>query len=961
MNASQKAAILSEGPTLLIAGPGTGKTYTIIQRVLHLIRDKQVKPEEIMLVTYTVKASKELTTRLTNELSRYGIEVNLHDMYLGTFHHICRMILKEFREYTTLERNYLETDQFEQKYLVYGHLGEFEKIPGFEKVISAGYTDRNGNFHARSPWYKCDRICHYVGGMAEELLDPEMLRRQFGTALDGRVEVLGRMMMKYDRISREGNFLDYTKLQTETYRLLTTYPVIRQRLQQRIRYILIDEYQDTDFIQEQLIQLLTGPEKQVFVVGDDDQSIYRFRGATVGNILSFAERYGKDQCHIFKLDTNYRSTQGIIDFCAGWMTRLNPHAAIWKKETGGYYRYLKGKVKAGTPGAEPSVVKVTSSDPHTWLWKLAQLISHLKEENQISDYNQVAVLWSSVKSGVATQLQQELERQGIPVYAPRAGRFFQRKEVAWLLGCLLYLFPGFTEHIEEFPEMEETEGITFTYDSFAGMARQMMMAKGHEKLKQWLEMTRSQIVSDGKLPFSLLDLVYHILALPPFSAWIDQAAEGESAEARNLSTITRLISRFGYFLQENHGHGKETLDDVYLFFYRYLRLWFENKVDEYEDEVRYAPSGKVSFLNIHQSKGLEYPVVIIASLDENPWGSEDWIPEVTRLATGRTSYEPRNRWKDFDFLRKYYTAFSRAESLLVLATQVVNGKKPSPYFLKALQSLPEYNEPQIPYKKMHFRPLKTAIFKPRFSYTTQVALYEECPLKYKWSRIYRFASDKGMGMLFGELVHETIEDLHRAVLRGEEEALSPAVIYGWMMTNYASLAKRENTWLSQEQLDEAFHEITSYADHRKEDWCTVKEAELPLELVKDDYIMDGTIDLLQGEGDTVDIVDFKTGKKPSLTSPLLEHYRGQLEVYAYLVEEKLKKKVGHLILYFTGSQDPEIRFPASRERVEARIAQFDTTVHRIMAEDFNHKAKAGGDGQRTACQHCDWKWYCWRK
>ena len=118
-NQAQYDAIHSDGPTLVIAGPGTGKTYTIIQRVLYLIRDKKVPPEQIMVVTYTVKASKELITRLTNELSKQGIEVNLHEMYIGTFHHICRRLLKEFREYTRLERNFIETDQFEQQYLVW--------------------------------------------------------------------------------------------------------------------------------------------------------------------------------------------------------------------------------------------------------------------------------------------------------------------------------------------------------------------------------------------------------------------------------------------------------------------------------------------------------------------------------------------------------------------------------------------------------------------------------------------------------------------------------------------------------------------------------------------------------------------------------------------------------------------------------------------------------------------------
>ncbi len=964
MNDSQKAAVYSEGPTLVIAGPGTGKTYTIIQRVLHLIRDKQVKPEEIMLVTYTVKASKELTTRLTNELSHLGIEVNLHDMYLGTFHHICRMILKEFREYTTLERNYLETDQFEQKYLVYGHLQEFDQIPDFEKVVSKGYTDRMGIFHAKSPWKRCDLICHYVGGLSEELLDPEELRRKYGDVLQGRGEVLGRMMMKYERISREENFTDYTRLQTETYRLLTNHPDIRKLLQQRIRYIMIDEYQDTDYIQEELIHLLMGPERNVFVVGDDDQSIYRFRGATVGNILSFCERYGTEQSHFFKLDTNYRSTQGIIDFCGAWMTKLYPNSKIWKKEGPGYYRYLKGKIKASEEGLHPSVIKVTDTNYQNWLKKMTDLIQRLKKSGKITDYNQVALLWNSVKSYKAKDLQLMLERNQIPVYAPRAGHFFERKEVAWLLGCLLQLFSCFSMHMEDYPELEETEQMTETYTFFLSMAGQMMNQPEYQPLKHWVERTRSFISYEKKMPDSLLGLVYSLLSFAPFSDWLDQAVEGEVPEVRNLSAITRLINRFGYFLKDNHGQGKETVDDVCFFFYRYLRLWFENKVDEYEDEERYAPSGKVSFLNIHQSKGLEYPVVIVASLEDGPWGNDDWIPAITAKVAGRYPYEPSDTWHELDFLRKYYTAFSRAETLLVLGSQIDDKSRksvPSLWFKKALSVLPEYDDPRIPYEKMEFRPVKAAHFKQRFSYTTQVALYEECPLKYKWSRIYRFASSQGMGLLFGQLVHETIEDIHRAVLRGEEKALTPAVLYGWMMANYTSLAKKENTWLSQSQLDAMFQQITAYVAFRKGHWDDIQEAELPLELVKEDYIIDGTIDLLQGDGDTVDIIDFKTGKKPGMDSPLMAKYKGQLEVYAYLVEKKFEKSIGQLKLYFTGSPEPLVTFPYTKEMVQERIAQFDETVHRIMKEDFAHKAALTPDGQRKACQFCDWKQYCWRK
>lgn len=955
MNDSQREAIHADGPTLVIAGPGTGKTYTIIQRVLYLIQEKKVKPEEILLVTYTVKATKELTTRLTNALTQAGIEVNLHDMYLGTFHQICRKILKEFREYSHLERNYLETDQFEQQYLVYGHFKEFEKIPGFTRVVPLGYMNGYGSHKFYTPWKRCQKICHYVNALSEELLDPEEMRRISGDKLDGRMEIMGRMMMKYDRLMREENVVDYTKLQTETYRLLVDNPKIRETLQHRIRYLMIDEYQDTDYIQEQLIRLLSRGGENIFVVGDDDQSIYRFRGATVGNILGFSERYEK--CHTVKLDTNYRSSQGIINFCAQWMTKLNPHPWIWKKGEEGFYRYLKGQMKAGNPGVEPSVVRVTHPDYDTWLSRIVQLIEKLKKEQCITDYNQVAILWGSVKNYTAGDLQKALERKGIPVYAPRAGHFFERKEIGQMLGCLLWLFPCFLDHMDDFSEMQETPNMDMRYMEYVGMAHQLMYQPAMAPLKQWMEQTRSQIEDSGEIPCSLLDMVYHLLALPPFSQWMDQAVENECPQARNLSAVTRLISRFGYFLQDNHGHGKENLDDVCLFFYRYLRLWYENKVDEYEDEERYAPSGKVSFLNIHQAKGLEFPIVIVASLYDSPWDEDEYIASATEILTGRTSYEPPATWKELDFLRKYYTAFSRAETLLVLASQWPRGNKTSTYFQKAMPLLPEFDAPAIAYKEMKFRPIQTAKFKQRFSYTTRVALYEECPMKYQWSRIYQFAAISGSGMLYGNLVHETIEDIHRAVLRGEEKSLQPATIYGWMMANYDSLAKRENTWFPKETLDKAYREIMSYVAYRQDKWDRIKEAEVPLALVKDDYIIDGTIDLLQGKGNTLQLIDFKTGKKPALTDPIMERYRGQLEVYAYLVEKKLGTPVSELILYFIGSDDPLVSFPSTQERVKERIQHFDDTVHRIMAGDFNHKA----DHPEATCPHCAWKHYCWKK
>lgn len=955
MNESQKAAILSEGPTLLIAGPGTGKTYTIIQRVLYLIREKRVKPEEIMLVTYTQKASKELTTRLTDVLSKAGIEVNLHEMYIGTFHHICRKILKEFQEYTHLPKNYLAVDQFEQQYLVYEHLQEFAAIPNFRRVIQDSYL-KQGKLISISPWHQCQTICRYVNGLSEELLLPEEMRRTCGNQLGGRIEVLSRMMMKYTRLEEEGHFIDFSRLQKETYALLSSYPEILDRLQKRIRYIMIDEYQDTNFIQEQLIRLLGGCSQQIFVVGDDDQSIYRFRGASIGNILGFSKTY--QTCHTFKLDTNYRSHPGIVRFCMDWMRGLKS----WRGADGRMFRYVKGDIHAASEETGTPVLSITGKDLSECHARIADFIEGLKEREQITDYNQVAVLCSSVKSNASRALQLQLRRKGIASYAPRAGWFFKRQEVEWLIGTLLLLFPSFSDSMENRDDMQETRGILDTYFECMGVARMMLAKPGHQALKDWLDRTRSVISYEKKLPASFLHLVYQMLSFAPFSDILDSAVRGESNAARNLSAITRLIARFGFFLPENHGHGEETVEDVHLFFSRYLRLWFENGVNEYEDEERYAPSGSVSFLNIHQAKGLEYPVVIVPSLDERArWDAEsDLISRVVEKVSGRKPAEPPKEMKNFDLWRKYYTAFSRAETLLVLASSQKKGDT-SEEFQWIMPALPAYHAKEADYHHLTCRPVGRNVFKPRFAFTSQIALYEECPMKYLWHRVYRFAGTQGSHAMYGELVHETIEDIHRAVLRGEADRATPSVIYGWMMANYISLSDKENSWLPEAKLKQAFSEIRGYVDFRKGNWNDALAAECPLELVKDDYILNGTIDLLSGDGDQVRVIDFKTGKKPSMDSPLMEKYLSQLEVYAYLVETKLGRSVERLVLYFTSDgKDPCVVFPMSKERVEKRMEEFDETSRRILARDFARRCEMKKNELPTACRFCDFRKYCGR-
>lgn len=160
----RKAISTANGPVLITAGPGTGKTYTLVQRAIYLIEECQVKPENLFIATFTEKAAKELITRITNELAARDIVANINEMYVGTFHSLCLRILKEHLEYTRVRRNYRLMDAFDQQYMVFQNIHSFRNIPGADQVLSNG-----------SAWKQAGDICAFVNNLAEELVDPEAL------------------------------------------------------------------------------------------------------------------------------------------------------------------------------------------------------------------------------------------------------------------------------------------------------------------------------------------------------------------------------------------------------------------------------------------------------------------------------------------------------------------------------------------------------------------------------------------------------------------------------------------------------------------------------------------------------------------------------------------------------------------------------------------------------------------
>ena len=300
----RKAIAAADGPVLITAGPGTGKTYTLVQRAIYLIEECNVRPESIFIATFTEKAAKELVTRITNELANRNITANINEMYIGTFHSLCLRMLKEHLEYTRLRRNYRLMDSFDQQYMVFQNIHRFRSIPEIEIVLPNG-----------GAWKQAETICNFVNNLSEELVSPEELMSDH----DPSIASLGRMLQEYRTILTEANLMDFSSIQIEAYRLLCDNEGILNELRSAITHIMVDEYQDTNYIQEQLVFLLAGERKNICVVGDDDQGLYRFRGATIRNILEFPQKFANGECRIIPLVINYRSNSDIVDFYNRWM------------------------------------------------------------------------------------------------------------------------------------------------------------------------------------------------------------------------------------------------------------------------------------------------------------------------------------------------------------------------------------------------------------------------------------------------------------------------------------------------------------------------------------------------------------------------------------------------------------------------------------------------------------------
>ena len=826
-NLNQMKAILHvNGPLFLPAGPGSGKTRVLLWRTVNLIVTHEVAPEDIFLSTFTEKAAKQLKdglrTLLTAAGQMNGNSYDLSRMYVGTVHSLCRRILTERRFSQGRHRNPqpILLDELSQ-YLFIRKKSNWEKLTNSPKEGHITNTRINQIFRetGKSRHKAITSLISFFNRLSEEMIDTDSARRRT------KDKILLTLLDLYD---------DYLNLlagpagprRTDLsliQKIAVEYLQHNPKAGDVFKHVIIDEYQDTNTVQEKLFFTLSSGSKNLCVVGDDDQALYRFRGATVENFVNFSERC-KSIMNVeprkLILSVNYRSCEGIVSYSNDFM---KDDSCDWKRvDSSGYYRVMDKEIKHEREGNGAEVVYSNPGRPEDVAEEIANLIKELLNKKKVSDPNQIAFLFPSLRSNKVEKMKEALEDLGLQVYAPRAGIFLEVQESLEIFGLILQLFyennhehPEFSKwldsaikigkelcyndpYLQKFIESKRTEmseasedystltsGIakegwteTDPYDpdkmrtkllNMAGLSSRARKALGnglfYRSSKNRFENNRPfnlryVVTRASSVDWNFLDLFYQICGFKHFRNYFDLAEENkDEGPICNLSLISQYISRYvdeysGLISGNSIQKGFTEVS-----FKGFLYVLFRREESEYEDANDPFPKGRIPFLTIHQAKGLEFPVVVLANPRKDPK-----IQTIERIVSPLLTREgePIEKIPLYDAMRMFYVGISRAKNLLVIPYYRSQGQRLNPPFLKLEKQRPKINELDMDSVEVSIADDEELPLS--YSYTGDYLLYLKCPRQYMIFRKYGFVPSRSQTMFFGSLVHQTLEDLHQTII-----------------------------------------------------------------------------------------------------------------------------------------------------------------------------------------------------
>lgn len=569
-NKQREAVFQTEGPVLILAGAGSGKTRVLTHRIAYLIQEKEVNPWNILAITFTNKAAQEMRERV-DRMVGFGSE----SIWVSTFHSCCVRIL----------RRYIDRLGFTAKFSIYDT--EDQKTVIKEVCRRCGIDTRE---------IKEKMILSAISKAKNEMMTPEEYQKSDGG--DIYRKKIAMAYREYQIQLKQNNALDFDDLLVRTVELFEKNLDILQYYQKRFRYIMVDEYQDTNLVQFQLIHLLAGETQNICVVGDDDQSIYRFRGADIKNILGFELNYPK--AVLIKLEQNYRSTGNILS-AANQVIRNNrgrKNKTLWTEQEAGEKICLLS-CENGYEEAEGVVREIQSR----------------VQANEL-EYRDCAVLYRT--NAQSRVLEEQFIRENIPYRVFGGVNFYARKEIKDLLAYLKTIENGKddlsvkriinipkrgigTTSMDRVQEFANQQGMSF-FEALCEAKKIPALGRAAGKLEAFVLMI--QIFRSKLGVVSLKELLEEVIDTTGYRKELD--GDQEELESRNQN-IDELISKIAdYEEKAEHPSLSEFLEEVALI----------ADIDGLEESNNY-----VVLMTLHSAKGLEFPKVFLCGMEEGVFPS----------------------------------------------------------------------------------------------------------------------------------------------------------------------------------------------------------------------------------------------------------------------------------------------------------------------------------------------------
>ncbi len=567
LNKEQKEAVLhDEGPLLILAGAGSGKTRVLTHRIAHLINQCGVFPSNILAITFTNKAAREMRERIDGLIGELG-----NDMWVGTFHSICIRILRRDIEKLGYDRSFVIYDTADQQIVIKECLKELN------------INDKN--FPPKS-------VLESIGKEKNELVDAEHYEKLY--ASDFRLGKIAKIYKLYEKKLKSNNALDFDDIIMNTIKLFKKHPEVLEFYQRKFRYVMVDEYQDTNTAQYNLVRLLSALHKNLCVVGDDDQGIYSWRGANIRNILDFEKDF--KGCKTVKLEQNYRSTQVILDAANQVISNNSGRKckSLWTDNKGG-----------------SKIVICENENEHEEALYTAREIQRLIDAED-RKYKDFAVLYRiNAQSRV---LEEMFMREGLPYKIIGGQKFYDRKEIKDIIGYLRLIqnpadnvslkrvinVPkrgiGDTT-VDSAEEIAVASGISI-FSVISNAQELPALKRAAQKLDSFATMIMKLRTMKESMSISeLLDNVIEDTGI---------LREYETENTVEAQSRIENIKEFKSVALEFEKQNEENNLEEFL-----ANISLVSDIDNLEEEQDY-----VVLMTMHSAKGLEFPVVFIPGMEE---------------------------------------------------------------------------------------------------------------------------------------------------------------------------------------------------------------------------------------------------------------------------------------------------------------------------------------------------------